>query len=76
MVEVLPLASHRLMRLGQQGHRLPSAMAPALPTRYATLRGFECALGLAIPARMEDAGPVRQRGECLNAKVYPGLVSC
>ena len=55
VVEVLSLASHPLMRLGQQGHRL----AP----RHTSVRGLEGALGLSVPARIEDAGPIRQGGE-------------
>ena len=75
MLEVLSLAARRLMRVGQQGHRRPPALAPALPTRDTTLRGLACALGLAVAARGEEAGALGESSECLNAKVYPGLMS-
>src|SRR5262245_42475918 len=48
LLEVLSPASHPLMRLGQQGHRLPSTMAPALPPSDAERR---CAVLSAPPLR-------------------------
>ena len=39
------------------------------------LGGFQRPLGLAIPAGMEDARAVGERGERFNAEVYAGLLS-
>ena len=67
MVGVLPLSPHLLMRLGQQGHRFASAMTPTFPPSDPPLGCLEGALRFAIPARMKDAGPVRERSE----RLYP-----
>jgi hypothetical protein len=63
MLEILPLAFHRLMRLGQQSHRLTPPIAALLPTGYAALCRFELALGAAIAARVMDHRAIGQGGK-------------
>jgi hypothetical protein len=55
MVEVLPLASHLLVRLGKQVDRFTPTVAPRLAATDATLRPLERPFRLAIPAGMKDA---------------------
>jgi hypothetical protein len=59
VMKVLSLPLHRLLRLRQQGHRFPAAVAPLLAARDPSLRGFERAFGFAIPAGMEDPCAIR-----------------
>src|SRR5262245_60149632 len=76
VMEVGALPLHLLMRFGEQCDRLPAAVAALLAARHPALGCLECALRLAVPARIEDAGPVRQRGECLDANATtPALLS-
>src|SRR5689334_6658082 len=64
------------MRPGEQLDCLATAIAPLLATRDPALGGLERAFCIAVPTRVEDACAIRERGECLNAKVYPALLSC
>jgi hypothetical protein len=57
VVEVLALAAHPLMLSGEQLRRLAPPVTPFLAVRDATPGNLEAALGLAIPAVMEDARP-------------------
>jgi hypothetical protein len=76
VMKVGPLPPHLLMRFGQKHHRLMPAMTPALPAGYAALRRFQLALRLAIPARMEDACPIRQGREGFNSQVDARPLPC
>jgi hypothetical protein len=75
VVEVLPLSPHLLMRSRHEIHRLPPAMASPLAPGHSALRRLERTLGFAIPARMEDARPIRQGSERLDPQVYLRLLS-
>ena len=69
VVKVLPLALNFLMRLGEQGDRLAPPLAAFLASGYPALRGFQRALGFAIPAGGEDACPIRKSRKGLNAQI-------
>src|SRR5215831_1180489 len=75
MVKVAPLSLHLLMRLGQQRDRLATAVAALPASRDTPLGGFQRPFRFAIPAGREDARPIGEGGECLNAKVDPRLLS-
>jgi hypothetical protein len=79
VVKVAPLAPHLLphllMRLCQQLDRFAPAVAVLLSARDTALRGLQCALGFAIPARREYTCAVRERSEGFYAKVNPGFLS-
>jgi hypothetical protein len=68
VVEVLPLAAHRLMRFRQQLHGLAPAVAALFAPRDSALRCFQRPLGFAIPARRKDARPIRDEGRDLRAE--------
>src|SRR5262245_41661575 len=74
VVEVLPLAPHRLMRLGEPTDGLTAPVAAFLAPGYPTLAFGQVALGFAVVARCEDACPIRQRGEGLQPQVYACLL--
>jgi hypothetical protein len=63
LVEVDALPLDLQMRFGEQRDHPATAVAPLLVARDATLRGFQCALGLAIPTGMKDARTIGQRSE-------------
>jgi hypothetical protein len=63
------------VRFGEQDDRLATTSAALLPTAHAPLGRLERAFSFAAPARSAEAGPLRHRGECFNAKGSPGLVS-
>src|SRR5262249_18153885 len=75
VMKILPLASHRLMRLRQQCHSLAPAITPFLASCDAPLCRLQRLFSLAIPAGVEDAPAVRQCSESFNAKVYAGFLS-
>jgi hypothetical protein len=75
VVEVLALATHRLMRLRQQADRLPPAMTPLLALGDAPLAFRQVPLGFAVVARREDARAISQRGEGFQAQVDAGLLA-
>jgi hypothetical protein len=75
MVEDLSLASLRLMRLGQQGHRLPASVAALLAATHTAVRGFERSFGFAIQARGEDAHAIGERSEGIYSQVYACLLA-
>ncbi len=75
MMKVLPLAAHRLMRLGEQDNRFPATMAPYLAPRDPALRGLQCPLGFAIPTGRKDACAIREGTERFYPKVNAGLLS-
>ncbi len=58
VVKVAPLASHRLVRFGEECDRLASAVAASLAARDTPSRRLERTLGFSIPARVKDACPV------------------
>jgi hypothetical protein len=58
VMEVLPLALHFLMRLGEQCHRLAPTCAAFLAARNTPLRGLQRAFGFALPTGGEDARTV------------------
>ena len=62
------------MRLGEQGDGLSPAIAALLAPRDTPLRGLERPFGFAIPAGMEDARAIGQRGEGFDAQIYPRLL--
>ena len=75
MVEVLPLALHLLMRLGEHCHRLAAAVAALLRRDTRRCAVFSAALGFAIPARIEDASSIGEGSERLYAEVNTSLLS-
>src|SRR6478736_5473603 len=74
MVEVLPLPPHFLVGLRQQHDRLASAITATLPARHAALRGLQRAFGFPVPAGLENARAIRERGKSFNPQVYPRLL--
>src|SRR5262249_25949951 len=75
MVEILALAPHMLMRLGEPADRLAPAGAAFLATRDAALALRHIALGLSVAAGIVDHHAIGKRRERLQAEVYPGLLS-
>ncbi len=65
VMKVHALASHCLMRFGQQIHRFAPAVAPFLAARDAALAFGKIALRLAVAAGREDARAICQCGERL-----------
>jgi hypothetical protein len=75
VVEVLPLAPYFLMRFRQEGNSFAAAVAPLLTTTHSALGRLERPFGFAIPARMNDACPIRERGERLDAEINSSLLT-
>jgi hypothetical protein len=74
-MEVLSLAARRLLRLGQERHRLAPAMTALLPATHAPSCGLERSLRFAAPARMEEARAIAERSEGFSAEVNAGFLS-
>src|SRR5262245_31155192 len=75
MVEVLPLAAYRLMRLGEPTDGFPSAVAPLLPPRYPALALRQVPLRLLVAAGVVDHRPVGQRREGLQTEINAGFLA-
>ncbi len=74
-MEVVPLVADVLMRLGEELHRLASAVAALLPPRDAPLGALECHLGHTEDTRVGDWAPIGERGKGLQAKINPCLLT-
>src|SRR5262245_36427649 len=74
MVEILALAPHILMRLGEPADRLAPAGAAFLAPRDAALALRQIALRLPVAAGIEEHRAIGKRRERLQTKVYPGLL--
>src|SRR5262249_19060242 len=63
------------MRPGEQLDSFTPSVTPLLATRDTTWRRFQRPFRLAIPAGMEDACAIRERGERLDPQIYARLAS-
>ena len=69
VVEVGPLATHRLMRSGKHVDRFAAAVTPLLPTGHAPLALGQVPFSSAVVVGMVDHGPVGQGGKRLKTQV-------
>ena len=74
LLEVLPLALHRLVRLGQESHGLTAAVAAFLAAGYPALGGSQAALRLALAARVVNHRAIGQGRKGCSPSVDPGFL--
>jgi hypothetical protein len=75
MVDICPLATRPLMRLGEEGHRFTPAVAPLLAPRHLALTLRPIPLGAPVIAVGENTRPIVSCGERLNPQGNPGLLA-
>src|SRR5713101_5306013 len=75
MVEVLPLALHGLMRLGEQLDCLATARAALLTPRHSALGALQVQLGHTEDAWVSNLAAIRQGGERFQAEIDAGFLA-